>query len=91
MSRWGRCWRAAALCRQSARRAGWSRRRRGCTPLTPHPSPLPPLKPPRAVFIDGAKTATFQSIGADYEGGWYTLAEGAPLSAPFDQPFTLIL
>lgn len=45
---------------------------------------------PCAVYIDGAKTATFNSVAIE-NGGWFAAATGAPSSAPFDIPFSLIL
>jgi len=42
------------------------------------------------VYIDGAQTAAFNSIALD-AAGWFASAAGAPNSAPFDIPFSIIL
>lgn len=49
------------------------------------------LPPGSAVYVDGEQTATFNSSAADAANGWWSGAAGAPPSAPFDIPFTLIL
>lgn len=52
---------------------------------------LPPLwLSSPAVYIDGAQTAQFNSAARD-AGGWFAAAAGAPASAPFDIPFSLIM
>lgn len=72
------------LLRASAGGAGWHSQLNCLAP--------PSLCCPAAVFVDRQETQTFRSAGTSAgSGGWFAAADGAPASAPFDAPFSLIL